>query len=596
MPLSVVGLGVEHILEATPKPLPLKTDKKFKFLHISSCFPRKGVDVLLKAYTESFTNEDEVTLIIKTFPNPHNTIADEIKEIQKSPNAPQIILINQDLKDEHIAWLYQNSNCLVAPSRGEGFGLPMAEAMLFNLPVITTGFGGQSDFCTNDTAWLIDYTFEKAETHLNLFNSYWAEPKVEDLKRLLTKQLTLTKEQKEQKTKKAYYLISTKFRWSDYRAKTEAFIKELKNELVFEKERLNLGWVSSYNTKCGIASYSEFLLDNFSDRYNTTIFANYTKEPIDIDKESSVIRCWENRFDDDNNKNLIKNILDKNISTVVINFNFGFFGIDNLKEIIETLSKENIKITIIFHSVSDVTIKGLEASVKDIKSSLKLVNHLLVHTIDDLNFFKNMGFSHMALLPHGVINREIEIEEAEIKTIASYGFLLPHKGILELIEAFATLEREYPYLKLLLVNALYPADSSIAYYNKCKDKIEELKLENKIELITDFLEDEESFKLLDRSNLVILPYHRTQESSSASVRFAISLSKPVLCTPQPIFDDVKDIVHFTKGYSPQEMAQSIAELINNQALLYAKIVQQRAWIEEHDWHHIALRVENFLRR
>ena len=30
------------------------SDKEFKILHISSCFPRKGVDVLLKAYLKTF--------------------------------------------------------------------------------------------------------------------------------------------------------------------------------------------------------------------------------------------------------------------------------------------------------------------------------------------------------------------------------------------------------------------------------------------------------------------------------------------------------------------------------------------------------------
>ncbi len=45
-----------------------------------------------------------------------------------------------------INYLYQNCNALIAPSRGEGFGLPMAEAMLFDLPVITTAYGGREIF------------------------------------------------------------------------------------------------------------------------------------------------------------------------------------------------------------------------------------------------------------------------------------------------------------------------------------------------------------------------------------------------------------------------------------------------------------------
>ncbi len=593
VPIEVVGLGANHILKVTLKPIELNTTKKFKFLHISSCFPRKGIDILLKAYREIFTKKDSVTLIIKTFPNPHNSIEDEVKKIQSDPNSPEIILINRDLDDSNIAWLYQNSDALVAPSRGEGFGLPMAEAMLFSLPVITTNFGGQVDFCREDTAWLIDYSFAKAKTHLNLFNSYWVEPNLEDLKSILKEITILSKEEKEIKTKKAYNLISNNFRWEDYAYRTEEFIKRLDNQEIFLSKEINLGWISSYNTKCGIATYSEFLLREFNSRFNITIFANSSDEVIEKSKESRVIRCWKSR-NDISNQELSDNILERNISVVVINFNFSFFSIQNLKNIIEKLFKDRIKIIIIFHSVADITIKGLEASLKEIKDSLRLVNYLLVHTIDDMNFFKNIGLSNMALLPHGIQNRDREIEIKEIKTIATYGFLLPHKGVLELIEAFAILKENFKDLKLLLINAIYPIAESEEYYKLCKQKIEELRLNDSIEMHTDFLTDHESFKLLDSSDLVIMPYRKTQESSSASVRYAISTMKPIVCTPQPIFNDVSDIVHFTKGFSPEEMAYSIKYLIENQNILYNKIDRQKEWIEEHDWSYIARKLQSFI--
>ncbi len=593
IPIEVVGLGVNHILKSTPKPIELNTNKKFKFLHISSCFPRKGIDILLKAYIENFTNEDSVTLIIKTFPNPHNKIEDEVKKIKSDPNSPEIILINRDLDESNIAWLYQNSNALVAPSRGEGFGLPMAEAMLFNLPVITTNFGGQVDFCREDTSWLIDYSFSKAKTHLNLFNSYWVEPNLEHLKYLLKEITTLSKEEKELKTKKAYNLIYNRFKWEDYRYRTEEFIKQLDNQEIFLSKEVNLGWISSYNTKCGIATYSDFLLKEFSSRFNITIFANSSDEVIDKSKESRVIRCWKNRNDISNQK-LIDNILEKDISAVVINFNFAFFSTQNLKKIVEELYQNSIKIIIIFHSIADITIKGLEASLKDIKDSLKLVNTLLVHTIDDMNFFKNMELTNMALLPHGIRNREKEIEIREIKTIATYGFLLPHKGILELIETFAILKESFKGLKLLLVNSLYPIEESREYYLLCKQKIEELGLNSSIEMHTDFLTDEESFRLLDSSDLLIMPYRKTQESASGAIRYAISTMRPIVCTPQPIFSDVEDIVHFTKGFTPKEMVDSIKYLIENQNILYSKIDRQREWIIEHDWSNISRKLQSFI--
>ena len=595
VPIAVVGLGAEHILKTTPKELSLKTQKSFKFLHISSCFPRKGIDILLKAYVDVFSKDDDVVLIIKTFPNPHNNVEELIQEINQDKNAPEIELINKDLDDSYISWLYQNSSALVAPSFGEGFGLPMAEAMLFKLPVITTAFGGQSDFCTVETSWLIDYSFEKADTHLELFNSYWAKPDQKDLQRVLKKVVALSKEEKESKTKKAYELITQEFSWSKYQSRTDDFLQELKDVEIFDTSTKNIAWVSSYNTKCGIATYSEFILNELDDdRFKVIKYANYAKELVDDTKEDNVLRCWDSRFDTDNEA-LIQNILTNKPDTALINFNFGFFSMKNLGSIIEKLSLENIKIVIIFHSVADVDIVGLEASLSWIKAELKKVDKLLVHNIDDLNLFKDLGLSNMEIFPHGVQNRtqnEVRVNDIP-RTIASYGFLLPHKGILELIESFAIVKKDIPDVKLLLVNSLYPVPESENYYEICKAKIQELNLQDCVEMHTDFLSDADSFKLLDKADLLVMPYRPTNESASGAIRYAVSTMKPVLCTKQPIFNDVADIVHFME-FDVESMAESMRELIHTPSLLNKFTQKQQLWIQEHDWKNIALKVQTFI--
>lgn len=117
VPIKVISNPINHILDFESKEHKLKTDKNFKFLHISSCFPRKGVDVLLKSYCEAFTKNDDVVLIIKTFPNPHNDVDKQIENIKNSnPNMPEIVLINEDLEQEYINYLYKHCDALVIPS------------------------------------------------------------------------------------------------------------------------------------------------------------------------------------------------------------------------------------------------------------------------------------------------------------------------------------------------------------------------------------------------------------------------------------------------------------------------------------------------
>ena len=54
LPIKVCGLGVDHIDQIEPASNFLLHNKQFSFLHVSSCFPRKGIECLLAAYFQSF--------------------------------------------------------------------------------------------------------------------------------------------------------------------------------------------------------------------------------------------------------------------------------------------------------------------------------------------------------------------------------------------------------------------------------------------------------------------------------------------------------------------------------------------------------------
>jgi len=50
---------------------------------------------------------------------------------------------------------YQDADAFVLPTRGEGWGLPAAEAMAVGLPTIVTNWSGPTGFATKDTAYLL---------------------------------------------------------------------------------------------------------------------------------------------------------------------------------------------------------------------------------------------------------------------------------------------------------------------------------------------------------------------------------------------------------------------------------------------------------
>lgn len=156
----VTPLGVDTGLYLPDGPAcPVTSSKSFRFLFVGGTIHRKGIDLLLAAYRQSFTAQDDVCLVIKDMGGASfyqgQTAQDLIRRFSADPAAPEIVYIDQNLPSEEMAALYRSCHCLVHPYRGEGFGLPIAEAMACGVPVIVTGYGAALDFCPPDIAWLV---------------------------------------------------------------------------------------------------------------------------------------------------------------------------------------------------------------------------------------------------------------------------------------------------------------------------------------------------------------------------------------------------------------------------------------------------------
>ena len=135
-------------------PFPLATTKRTRFLYVGGALPRKGVDLLLQGYRRAFSRADDVVLVLKLFGTrtfyPLAGFADALRAFTADPNAPELEVIDADVSDEDVVRLYRSCDALVFPYRGEGFGLPMLEALACGLPVIATA-GGAADAFLDDT-------------------------------------------------------------------------------------------------------------------------------------------------------------------------------------------------------------------------------------------------------------------------------------------------------------------------------------------------------------------------------------------------------------------------------------------------------------
>jgi glycosyltransferase involved in cell wall biosynthesis len=121
-----------------------------------------------------------VRLIMKTNHSDANPDARTrlVHELEKLRD--RVVLLDYTMKDAELKALYSCCDAFVSLHRSEGFGLALAEAMFFGKPVISTNFGGNTDFMTDETAFLVGYELipvaEDAYPHAA--GQVWAEADV----------------------------------------------------------------------------------------------------------------------------------------------------------------------------------------------------------------------------------------------------------------------------------------------------------------------------------------------------------------------------------------------------------------------------------
>lgn len=349
---------------------------------------------------------------------------------------------------------------------------------------------------------------------------------------------------------------------------------------------LKTGWVTTWNTRCGIATYSKFLAEHFP--CEITVFAPEADETVQQD-EPNVIRCWQ-AGKPDTLFRLLAEIVRSQIEVLIVQFNYSFFDFSSFASFLQNLTSHGIRVFVLLHSTHD---PSDAKRLSKLKEAFALCDGLIVHSMGDVAILRQLGLGHnVNYLPHGIPEREhVAIEGLEFKQrriIATYGFALPNKGLKEVIEAVSILiQEDGPDFHLLMINAEYPDPISASHIKDIRARLKELNIEDHVTLITDFLSDELSLGYLRHADLIVYPYQETGESASGAVRMGIAARRPVAVTPNKIFSDVQSAVFFLPGFGSTDIAAGIRSVLalneKNDAAAIRVNRGARLWISAHHY-------------
>lgn len=144
---------------------------RLRFLFVGGTTYRKGIDVLLDAIRKA---DVDAEFVIKDHPFYKNDISEKVNDLP-------VTYIKHYMSPSELVDLYSSCDVLIYPTRAEGLGLPLLEAMAQGLTIITCDHTGLSDFVQDDMLIISSTKKRMANEYASVHQPYIYEPDLDSL-------------------------------------------------------------------------------------------------------------------------------------------------------------------------------------------------------------------------------------------------------------------------------------------------------------------------------------------------------------------------------------------------------------------------------
>ncbi|HEY8207162.1 MAG TPA: glycosyltransferase [Myxococcaceae bacterium] len=360
--------------------------------------------------------------------------------------------------------------------------------------------------------------------------------------------------------------------------------------------------VSTWNSACGIAEYTRYLSRALATRGVETLLVNGATVPVRLAATASdtapSLRVEDMRpcYEPDPG-GVAAACAAAGIKDLSVQYHSAFFSEEALRKMVVAARLEDIRVSLTCHDSKRMSPEGL---ARIASAGARLV----VHNQDEVVRLQELGADQVEYLPMGVLELgDRPAGEARSAlgwsggpVVATFGFLRPHKGLPELIQAFDFVRDAFPAARLLALTALYQSEDSRSCLQTCKALLAERGLDRDpgVQLETAFLPIDEVVRRLHAADLVVLPYHRSDEGASASAAVALAARRPVVTTPSPIFDDLAGYTYETGAADPFCLGLAICNVLSSPELREHLRERSRAFVDARSWAQVASRFERLL--
>lgn len=385
--------------------------------------------------------------------------------------------------------------------------------------------------------------------------------------------------------------------------RAEADRDKCETKVAFSGEaRVNLAILSTLGIRCGIAEYTSYLSEALLDvGANITFIANLLEGheaatvvlPAAL-RRAHVERIWrydnvkwsQSRVEGDEVLEIIRS---NSITHLNVQYHRGFYPEHMLIRLVRIVAAVGVKVSVTLHNSSDAAAAFLDQLAR-------LPATVIVHKDSEQWRLRQIGFGEVVYIPQGIRRLSAVphqfppfLRQGAGPLLGTFGFLRPHKGLYELVDAMYILSGIFPGIRLLAQTALYPSKDSAEYLARVQGRIDELGLRESVHLDTNFLDIDRAISGLSEVDVVVLPYAASDEGASAAAATALAARRPLIATKARIFEEMKSIAYLAEDNSPPVLAAAIGSVFSNAALRRHLQGQSCRVAEEREWRNIASR-------
>jgi glycosyltransferase involved in cell wall biosynthesis len=187
--------------------------------------------------------------------------------------------------------------------------------------------------------------------------------------------------------------------------------------------------------------------------------------------------------------------------------------------------------------------------------------------------------SEVAVIPHGSLWSPAPPRGGARRDVITWGLLGPGKGLEKSIEAVAMLRDLEPRLRYRIVGRTHPVVArreGAVYRRRLENLVASLGLDEIVEFVDRYLDDDDLYRLVAYSHAVVTPYETVEQVTSGVLVDAVAAGRPVVATRFPHAVEMLDGgAGLVVEHDPSSLADALRSLLEDDDL-YAQAVRAAA--------------------